>query len=40
MFHDEKAVQPFIALYKDIENLNKQMQQIKTKNQKIVEEAL
>lgn len=40
MFYDEAAVAPFIQLYKEIEVLNQQMQQIAAKNQKITENAL
>lgn len=40
MFYEDKAVKEFNALYKEILNLNKQMQQIATANQKAVENKL
>lgn len=40
MFNEEKAVQPFIQLYKEIVQLNTQMEQVKDYNQNAVEHAL
>ena len=40
MFYDDKAVKEFNALYKEILDLNKQMQQVASANQKAVENKL